>query len=115
LAGWIANNWRPTGKADLPALNLNVRAIDLIWQRSRNKCEEELKRILGVDILNPSSQDYFQCMPAAKAVLDRLSVQERAELDAEVARIKDAGHDKEAQREWVLLPVDDYLQWLISM
>jgi len=100
LAGWIANNWRPTGKANLPALNLNVRAIDLNWRRSRDKCEEELKRILGVDILNPSSQDYFQQrMPAAKAVLDRLSVQERAELDAEVARIKDAGHDKEAQRE----------------
>jgi len=72
----------------------------LIWRRSRDKCEEELKRILGVDILNPSSQDYFQQrMPAAKAVLDHLSVQERAELDAEVARIKDAGHDKEAQRE----------------
>jgi len=27
-----------------------------------------------------------------------LSVQERAELDVEVAQIKDAGHDKEAQR-----------------
>jgi hypothetical protein len=79
---------------------LNVRAIDLIWRKSKEKCEEELKKILGVEILEPSYQDYFrQRMPAEKAVLESLAVRERAELDAEVARIKEAGHDKEAQRE----------------
>lgn len=100
MASWIANNWRPKGKSDLPALNINVRAIDLIWRRNKDKCEEELKRLLGVDDLDSSSKEYFQQrMAAAKAVLDRLSVRERAELDAEVAKIRDQGHDKEDQRE----------------
>jgi len=97
---WIANNWCPTGRAELPALNFNVCAIDLVWRRSKEKCEYELKKILGVDLLDSCSKEYFQQrMPVAKAVLDSLSVRERAELDAEVTRIKEEGHDQEAQRE----------------
>ena len=81
---------------------MNVRAIDIIWRKRKEECEEELKEILGTEELDPTSPEYFQQrLAAAKVVLDRLSVSEREELNAEMARIKEQGHDKEVQQQYV--------------
>jgi hypothetical protein len=40
-------------------------------------------------------------MTATKVVLDRLSVPEREEIDAEVIRIKGTGYEPDVQREYV--------------
>jgi hypothetical protein len=56
--------------------------------------------LLGVDELDTASKEYFQKhRAAAKIVLDRLTVAEREELDAEIARIRNTGYDKETQRQ----------------
>lgn len=83
-------------------MKINVRAIDVIWRKRKEECEEQLKRILGVEELDPTSQEYFrQRLAAAKVVLDGLSALEREEIDAEIAKIKEKGHDKEVQQQYV--------------
>ena len=61
-----------------------------------------LKEILGVDKLDRSGREYFEKHKAtAKVVLDGLSTAEKDKLDAEVIKIKEKGHDKETQQEYV--------------
>ena len=81
-------------------MKINVRAIDVVWRQRKEECEVELKGIIGVEELDPASPEYFQQrLAAAKVVLDRLSVLEREEVDVEIARIKESGHDKEVQQQ----------------
>jgi len=83
-------------------VKINVRAIDVIWRKRKDECEEELKGILGVEDLDPASPEYFQQrLAAAKIVLDGLSAVDREEVDAEIAKIKEQGHEKEVQRQYV--------------
>lgn len=66
------------------------------------ECEAELKEMLGVDELDPSSAAYFrQRLAAAKRVTDSLGTQEREELEAELKQIKQQGYEKEIQQESV--------------
>jgi hypothetical protein len=56
--------------------------------------------MIGVDKLDSTAPEYFQQrMKATKVVLDRLSVPEREEIDAEVNKIKETGYEPEVQRE----------------
>jgi len=83
-------------------LNMNVHAIDVVWRSRKDQCEEVLKEMLGVEELDRRGRDYFEKhKAAAKVVLDGLSVAEKEQLDAEVFKIKEKGHDKETQREYV--------------
>lgn len=81
---------------------MNVRAIDVVWRSRKDECEEVLKEMLGVEELDRTGREYFEKhKAAAKAVLDSLSTAEKEKLDAEVLKIKEKGHDKETQREYV--------------
>ena len=81
---------------------MNVRAIDVVWRSRKDECEEVLKEMLGVEELDRTGRDYFEKhKAAAKVVLDGLSAAEKEELDAEMRKIKEKGHDKETQREYV--------------
>jgi hypothetical protein len=81
-------------------LNILVRPIDVVWRTRKEECEEELKKILGIEELDRTSREYFERhRSAAKVVLDGLSIEERERLDAEVAAMKEKGHDKETQQQ----------------
>jgi len=81
---------------------MNVRAIDVVWRSRKDECEEVLKEMLDVDDLDQSGREYFEKhKAAAKVVLDGLSAAEKEELDAEVFKIREKGHDTETQREYV--------------
>jgi uncharacterized membrane-anchored protein len=83
-------------------LKINVRAIDVVWRSRKNECEEVLKEMLGVEELDRTGREYFEKhKAAAKVVLDGLSVAEKEKLDTEVLKIKEKGHDKATQREYV--------------
>jgi len=83
-------------------LSINVRAIDVVWRSRKDECEEVLKEMLGVNKLDRSGREYFEKhKAAAKVVLDGLSAAEKDKLDAEVIKIKEKGHDKETQWEYV--------------
>ena len=69
----------------------------------REKCEDELKKILGTEELDPSSSQYFQKrMVAVKRVMDGLTPPRLAQIDAEVKRIKETGLDVNTQRRSVV-------------
>ena len=79
-----------------------MRAIDVVWRSRKDECEEVLKEMLGVEELDRSGREYFEKhKAAAKVVLDGLSAAEKEKLDAEVLKIKEKGHDRETQREYV--------------
>jgi len=61
---------------------MRVRAIDLVWETRRDAVEEELKTLLRVEELDNRDPRYFQQRnAAAKLALDKMCVEERAELD----------------------------------
>jgi hypothetical protein len=97
---WIANNWRPRGGPEAAPLNINVRPLEVVWRTRKHECEEELKKILGVQELDTTAPEYFErYRTAAKAVLEGFSAAERVKFEAEVASMKEKGHDKETQRK----------------
>ena len=83
-------------------MGINVRAIDVVWRSRKDECEEVLKQMLGVEELDRTGREYFEKhKAAAKVVLDGMDPAEKEKLDAEVVKIKEKGHDKETQREYV--------------
>ena len=106
LSGWIANNWRPSASKDTGMVNMNMRLIDLVWRKKHAECEAELKEMLDVDDLDRSSSAYFsQRLVAAKWVTDGLDSKEKEALEAELREIKQRGHDKEVQQQYVFYKI----------
>jgi hypothetical protein len=64
---------------------MKVRAIDYVWETRRDAVEEELKILLGVEELDHRDPRYFQQRnAAAKLALEKMSVEERAEVELDV-------------------------------
>lgn len=87
----MRNNWRPNASATHSHPIIKMRAIDFVWETRRDAVEEELKTLLEVDELDCKDPRYFQQRnAAAKSVLEKMSVEERAELDygLEIRRAK---------------------------
>lgn len=102
LAVWIRNNWRPysSGLESKPSLQVNI--LTVVWEIHREEVEEELKAILDVDTLNAQDPRYFQQRnAAAKQTLEKLTVKQRARIDAIVAERKTKGNPEPVQRECV--------------
>ncbi len=77
---------------------MKVRAIDLVWETWRDTVEEELKAILRVEELdNRDPQCFQQCNAAAKLALEKMSVEERAEIDLVVERCRAEGNPEQVQ------------------
>ena len=73
-----------------------------MWRNKKAECEEELKKILQVEELDPSAPAYFQQrLAAAKIVMDRLTIAEIQAVDAEVRKIRETGHRPEQQQRYV--------------
>ena len=76
---------------------MKVRAINLVWETWRDAIEEELKMLLGVEELdNKDPQCFQQCNAAAKLALEKMSVEDRAEIDLAVQIWRAEGNP-----EWV--------------
>jgi len=78
---------------------MKVRAIDLVWETRRAAVEEELKTLLGVKELdNRDPRCFQQCNAAAKLALEKMSVEERAEIDLAVETRRAEGNPEQVQR-----------------
>jgi hypothetical protein len=78
---------------------MKVRAIDYVWETQREAVEEELKTLLGVDELDPKDPRYFQQRnAAAKLVLTKLSVEEKAEMELGLETRRAEGNPENVQR-----------------
>ncbi len=78
---------------------MKVRAIDLVWETRRDTVEEELKMLLGVEELDNKDPRCFQQRNAvAKLALEKMSVEDRAEIDLAVQTRRAEGNPERVQR-----------------
>ena len=95
----MRNNWRPNANAIQSNPAMKVRAIDYVWETRRDAVEEELKTLLGVEELNRRDPRYFQQRnAAAKLALEKMSVEERAEVDFGVETRRAEGNPEHLRR-----------------
>jgi len=77
---------------------MRVRAIDLVWETRRDAVEEELKTLLAVEQLdNKDPRCFQQRNAAAKLALEKMSVEERAEMDLAVETHRAEGNPEQVQ------------------
>ena len=74
-------------------------AIDLVWETHRDAIEEELKTLLGVEELDNRDPRIFQQRnAAAKLVLEKMSEEERADLEMALESRRASGNPPSVQR-----------------
>jgi hypothetical protein len=102
LGAWLANNWRPKGRAKANKTQRRVTRLDIMWRDRRDAVDLEMKEILGVDILDPSAPEYFQQRnAAARQAYDRLSEQEKLEISKLKEKYKLEANVPEIQQKCV--------------
>ena len=70
-----------------------------MWETRKEAVEEELKTLLGVDELDQSDPRYFQQRnAAAKLALEKLSVEEKAEVEVALEKRRAEGNPEKIQR-----------------
>jgi len=78
---------------------MKVRAIDVVWETRRDAAEEELKMLLGVEDLDRTDRRCFQQRnAAAKLVLEKMSVTERAQMTLDLEKRREKGNPENIQR-----------------
>jgi hypothetical protein len=95
----VRNNWRPNVNATQFNPNIKIRAIDYVWETQRDAVEEELKILLGVDELDHKDPRCFQQRnAAAKLALEKMSVEEKAEVELGLETRRAEGNPESVQR-----------------
>ena len=78
---------------------MKFRAIDLVWETHRDAIEEELKTLLRVEELDNRDPRIFQQRnAAAKLVLEKMSEEERADLEMALESRRASGNPPSVQR-----------------
>lgn len=78
---------------------MKIRMIDLVWETRTDAIEEELKTLLGVNELDRKDRRYFQQRnAAAKLALEKMSVEEKAQLQFDLEARRMEGHPELVQR-----------------
>ena len=95
----MRNNWHPTVNSSQSNVNMKIRAIDFVWDTHRDAVEEELKTLLDVEELDSRDPRYFQQRnAAAKLVLEKMSANERTELELGLERRRAEGNPENVQQ-----------------
>ena len=81
---------------------MKIWAIDYIWETRKDIVEEELKTLLGVEELDQKDRRHFeQRNAAAKLAMDKMSVEEKAEMELGLEKRRAEGNPEKIQRMYV--------------
>lgn len=106
----MRNNWRPNVNVTNSHPTIKMRAIDFVWETRRDAVEKELKMLLEVDELDPKDRRHFQQRnAAAKLALEKMSAEERAEIELGLEIRRTKGNPENVQRWYVILPIPSYI------
>lgn len=95
----MRNNWRPNANVTQSNPTMKIRAIDFVWETQKDAVEEELKTLLGVEELDSKDPRYFQQRnAAAKLAMEKMSAEERAELELGLETRRAEGNPENVQR-----------------
>ena len=74
----------------------------MVWETHRDVVEEQLKTLLGVDELDNKDPQYFQQRnAAAKLALEKMSVEEIAEIQLALEKWRAQGNPEQVQQQYV--------------
>ena len=77
-----------------------MTTIEVVWRTYKAEVEEELRKILNVDALNPSAPVYFQNrMAAAKIVFECMDEERKQHVATLVQDYKQKGNTRELQEK----------------
>jgi len=100
LAEWVRNNWRPISVEAEKKSSINVNVTDVLWNTNRAAVEAVMMEMLDVPVVDLADRRCFGARTVAcKQVLNNMSVQDRALLDAELESRKTQGNPEDVQRE----------------
>lgn len=97
LRDFIQRNWRLTGgpKAGKKAV---VKPIELLWATRENDVLAEIAVMMGLPAVTTATPGWFPYrLPACKSILDKMTEDQRAELDREAEKVREHGWPKERQ------------------
>ena len=98
----MRNNWRPNTTTTHIKPTMKIQAIDYIWETRKDIVEEELKTLLGVEELDQKDRRHFeQRNAAAKLAMDKMSVEEKAEMELGLGKRRAEGNLENIQRMYV--------------
>ena len=80
--------------------DVKISYIDVMWWERKDLVEEELRRILGADTLDSSTQAYFEQRNAAiKRVYDSLPDSDKHEINNKVEHYRMVGFPMEVKQQ----------------
>ena len=98
LGKWLANNWHPYSTEKASKGDIRANRNNIICKNMEEEVLAEVKRILNVEDINKSSQDYFQNRTkAASNIYEWMSEQERQKIKDLVEKYKIEGNTLEVQ------------------
>ena len=98
----MRNNWWLNTTTTHIKPTMKIRAIDYIWETRKDIVEEELKTLLGVEELDRKDRRHFeQRNAAAKLAMDKMSVEEKAEMELGLEKRRAEGNPENIQRMYV--------------
>jgi|HubBroStandDraft_6_1064221.scaffolds.fasta_scaffold270557_3 hypothetical protein len=100
LTQWCSNNWRMALPMSRKSNNFHVRLQEILWKTRKEKVEEEIARLLGVEVKDVADDPrcFTTRSTAIKNIMDKLTQEERAELEREKVRIENQGYSEEHKR-----------------
>jgi catalase len=96
LKGWIINNWRPYGKADIGKRHRKLSYIDILCRTRTADVEAEINMILVEEELERTPDHVFQQRKkAARRIYERMDNEEKQDLRKMVAAQAESGNTRE--------------------
>lgn len=99
LITWIRNNWRLGKETSAESVAMKVKRTDVVWLQHREMVFEEIASLLGIQTADTTTPGWFgKRLPAIANIIDRMTRQQRQELDDEVSRMSREGYPEETRR-----------------
>lgn len=77
-----------------------VKPIEVLWATHEDQVLEEIASMMGLPEVTTATPGWFPYrLPACRAILDRMTDSERANLDAEAEKVREQGWPKDRQRK----------------
>ncbi|KAF8958980.1 hypothetical protein BDZ97DRAFT_1923291 [Flammula alnicola] len=99
LSKWVANNWRTARGVATRSNHFHPKKSEVMWYLHPEEVMKEVASLLGVEEATTTTTGWFQeRLPAIANILARMSPTEKAEFEAEVAKMAKEGYPEETKR-----------------
>lgn len=81
---------------------LAVKRSEVLWKTKPDLVFREIAALLGIEKADTSTPDWFgKRLPAIQNIVEKMTDEEKAKLDAKVQQINNKGYPEEIKRRYV--------------